>query len=174
MKLLKLYAFFVLTVLEAALAAIPTDGAWTGHDWWDLEKGFEVVNGIAGAINYDNVREMIASTWNRNVSRTFPDTSPVVLRIKNVLRTHFESDPITSASNTAPSAEDYWNYLFPFANSFYTFDSFLNAASRFPYFCNDSDVRGEVTQDDMCMYELTLFFTHVSIETGAYFPTPDP
>ena len=115
------------------------------------------------------MREMIAKDWDRTIGTTYSETSSNVLRIKNTLLTHFQGAPLNSTN-----AEDYWNYLFPFADSFYTFDSFLSAASRFPYFCNDSDVRGEVTQDDMCMYELTLFFTHVSIETGAYFPTPDP
>ena len=76
---------------------------------------------------------MIAKDWDRTIQTNYSETSPNVLRIKNTLLTHFAVDPLNSTD-----AEDYWNYLFPFADSFYTFDSFLSAASRFPYFCNDS------------------------------------
>jgi len=77
---------------------------------------------------------------------------------------------LSSGETVTVSPEAYWNYLFPYANSFYTLDSFLQAASRFPAFCNEPHEIDSYTSDidDMCAKELSALFAHITTETGTY------
>lgn len=54
-----------------------------------------------------------------------------------------------------------WDYLFPIANSLYSYDSFLMAVAKFPGFCGEN-----MTDLDSCKRELATFFAHTTHECG--------
>lgn len=62
-----------------------------------------------------------------------------------------------------PSSE--WAIAFPYANSIYTHDSFLKAVSKFPSFCNETNMSGW-TLEQTCRRELATVFAHWTQETG--------
>ena len=56
-----------------------------------------------------------------------------------------------------------WDDFFPFRNSVYSYESFLGAVARYPYFCNRNPA-GQ-TKLTVCKKELVTFFAHVVLYT---------
>lgn len=68
---------------------------------------------------------------------------------------------VTSALSQAT-----WDSIFPNADSFYTYDGFIRAVSRWPYFCGEAN-DADVDDDDLdafwynsCKVELATFLAH--------------
>lgn len=56
-------------------------------------------------------------------------------------------------------SQEQWNYLFPFANQIYDYQSFLMAVAKFPAFCLEGDA-------NLCKRELSTFFAQTTHECG--------
>lgn len=52
-----------------------------------------------------------------------------------------------------------WDDGFPLADPIYTYDNFLKAVAKFPYFCNETNISGQ-SLDDACKRELSSIFAH--------------
>jgi len=52
-----------------------------------------------------------------------------------------------------------WDRGFPLANAVYSYDEFLQAVAKFPYFCSESNL-DNYTLDEVCMRELSTLFAH--------------
>ena len=83
--------------------------------------------------------------------------SPNVLRMKRLL------------------PENQWNLLFPLANMGegplidpYKYTNFIEAASRWPSFCNDKVASSTLSLDQMCLRELASLFSQYAQEVGAH------
>ena len=62
-------------------------------------------------------------------------------------------------------SEDNFNYLFPKRNDIYTYDSFVKAVAKFPYFCGEN-YRDGATDQATCARELSSLFAHIVQETS--------
>ena len=60
--------------------------------------------------------------------------------------------------------EDDWARAFPLADPVYTYDNFLKAVAKFPYFCAETNL--EYSLEDTCRRELAALFAHWGQETG--------
>lgn len=67
---------------------------------------------------------------------------------------------------------DNWNHWFSLANTDagMTYDNFLKAVAKFPYFCNEhnADEEGLNTKNikETCKRELATLFAHIAFESG--------
>ena len=63
-------------------------------------------------------------------------------------------------------SEEQWNYIFPYSNELYDYDSFLMAVGKFPMFCGQDD-------EQLCKRELSTIFAHMAHEVGTNDPFLD-
>ena len=64
-----------------------------------------------------------------------------------------------------------WNYIFPIALPFFTYEGFINAIAYYPSFCNEKGKVGWwVSLDQVCKKELATLFAHFNQETGGHWP----
>jgi len=58
-----------------------------------------------------------------------------------------------------------WDDGFPIADPVYTYDNFLKAVGKFPFFCGETNIAGQ-TLEQACKRELAGIFAHWGQETG--------
>ena len=61
-----------------------------------------------------------------------------------------------------------WDLGFPLADPIYTYENFLKAVAKFPYFCGESNL--DLSLEDTCRRELATLFAHWGQETGKRSP----
>lgn len=135
-------------VLASVQGKIIEEGLWTDHDWND--GGYSVENGVLSCDNDLTERRSKAPQAIDGEVENW-DTKANVVRVKSVLD------------------EDFWNSLFPMADSFYTYENFLKAVAKWPHFCNDwyEAEAGMNTEDfdNTCKRELATLFAHIAMES---------
>lgn len=124
------------------------DGLWTGYDWENTEQGIGVKNGVVYGLN-DETQYRIEQA--RAAYGTMPNysTSPNVERVKGFM------------------SEARWDVFFPAALGVYTFENFLKAIAKFPYFCNDVSPDSSLTLDEACKREVATLLAHIKHESGS-------
>lgn len=116
--------------------------------------GFKVVDGAFIAtspslIRYLNSVKALPGT--PTVDLANPSNNPA--NVQRIMRLFKKSD---------------WDYLFPVANKVYTYETFLQAAAKFPAFCNE---KAEWLQEDLdliCKKEMITMWSHWNQETGGH------
>ena len=130
-----------------ASAAIKTNGLWTGHPFYDLDNNYGVKNGVPYSDDDDVDRRMKAPvTVDGSVDDTYLTSANVKL-IKSFMD------------------EAKFKKAFPQRNAIYTYDNFLKAVAKFPYFCNETNLDNWSVKDT-CKRELATMFAHWDQETG--------
>lgn len=130
-----------------ASAAIADNGLWTGEDWYDDTLKVGVANGVP----YSNDPAM-QHRLNAPLS-VDGDVSTDYMTRENVQR-------VMSILNEAE-----WDDGFPIADPVYTYDNFLKAVGKFPFFCGETNIAGQ-TLEQACRRELAGIFAHWGQETG--------
>lgn len=135
-----------MTALTAR-AAIVSDGLWTGVDWYDNTTNIGVNNGIP----YSNDPSV-----QRRLTAPLAYDGPVDTD-------YLERDNVQLVQSFF-SAEQ-WDEAFPLADSIYTYDNFLKAVAKFPYFCSESNI-SDLDIGQTCAREVAALFAHWGQETG--------
>lgn len=148
-----LFLFTVLSSLITGIGAwIVDEGIWTGANWdYDDSTGrnldFFILDGIA-VFNDDQWVYPAEFTNAANIDDIYEEES--VIRVLNVL-----------------SQED-WDTLFPNSLAGATFELFLEAIARYPYFCTDTNIGAAENLDSLesgCKRELAALLAHMVHET---------
>lgn len=145
------YAAACSILLLEARAAIVADGIWTGEDWYDTTTQIGVTNGVPYSddpLVFRRIRAPI--TIDGSIDDIYM-TLPNVERVQSIFS---EAD---------------WDEGFPLADPIYTYDNFLKAVAKFPYFCNETNIDDQ-TLEETCKRELASIFAHWGQETGKRSP----
>lgn len=135
-----------------ANAAIVDNGPWTGNDWYDDISRIGVTNGVPYSKDPKVQRRITAPlTIDGSIDSTYL-TMPNVQRVQAIF------------------SADAWKKGFPLADPVYTYDNFLKAVAKFPYFCNETNIAGQ-TLEQACKRELASIFAHWGQETGKRDPS---
>ena len=127
---------------------------WIGDIWEDKQIGFQINNGEFRAISDSLAR------W-ANSSKSLPGIPKVDL--KNIV-----NNPPNVRRIMSLFTEKDWKYLFPVANKLYTYESFLQAAAKFPKFCDERANWLTESMDDICKKEMITMWSHWNQETGGH------
>lgn len=141
-------------ILPPPIATPDPTKPWIGDSWTNTQMGFTVVNGV------------------------FTATSPSLIRYLNSVRTvnGVPSIDLITIGNNVPNVQRImrlfkqsdWNYLFPVADPVYTYQTFLQAAAKFPAFCNERAAWLTEDMDNLCKKEMITMWAHWAQETGAH------
>ena len=135
---------------------MPPNGPWIGDSWSDALMGFAVKDGVFGATSAALQRYLnSAKAMNRipKVDLANPANNPA--NVQRIMRLFKQAD---------------WNYLFPVANKVYTYETFLQAAAKFPAFCNEKSNSLSEDMDNLCKKEMITMWAHWTQETGGHSP----
>ena len=139
---MKVFGFVLLTISVQA-----QNGIWTGYDWQNTDAGVGINNGVPyGLNNKVSIRLRSASTIDTSNINIYDQPN-----IKRIISTF---------------SQENWNTLFPYALSVYTYQGFLQAAAKYPMFCNE--YIDETQLDYACKKELATFFAHTTQETASF------
>ena len=105
-----------------------TDGIWTGHDWQDATTGYTVIDGDVYGLDDQTTKRLEQAQAVQGQVLDYL-TKPNVQRIMQIF------------------PESSWNSQFPDRLDVYTYQNFLRATAKFPYFCNDTAPNSSLTVD---------------------------
>ena len=141
---------FMFTYTNAKI--VKDSPLWTGKDWYDSDKKVGVKNGVPYS-NDEAMSRLITAPL------ALEGNVPDYKEYKNVKRVMELFD------------EDDFEFMFPLRKSLYTYEGFLQAIGKYPYFCDDKgDYLSGYTKDQACERELAFLFAHINQETGAHDP----
>lgn len=150
------FAVALLMASTAVEAAISTNGLWTDNDHVQRIAGvtYKYTNGIPGSEDADTNRRIKA-----------PQALP-----ESEMSDYEQNDNVVRVDKLI--GIDNWNYWFSLADtgSGMTYENFLKAVAKFPYFCNDHNEAQEGLNteniDQTCKRELATLFAHIAFESG--------
>jgi chitodextrinase len=137
----------IILLLATSNAMIKTDGIWTDEDWYNEDQHIGIENGVPYSKDLAYHRQLMSPQPIEGDMRTEDyESAENVQRVMRIL----------------DSTE--WEFLFPKRDDVYTFEGFLQAVAKFPYFCDENNTN--MADDDMCKKELATMFAHFVVETG--------
>ena len=105
------------TLCTLGLTEMDADGLWTGHDWYNDENSIGVRNGVPYSKDFKINKRGLYVAADGDADDYMKKFN--VKYVKLIM------------------TKDKWEELFPIRNPVYTYDSFLHAVGKFPYFCGD-------------------------------------
>ena len=130
-----------------ASASVPSDGPWTGNDWYDEDSKLGVANGVP----YSN---------DPAVDRRIK--APLTT-IESVDETYTSFDNVSLVSSLIDETD--WADIFFDRDPIYTYENFLKAVAKFPAFCGETNIEGQ-SIEEACKRELSALFAHWTEATG--------
>ena len=130
----------------AALAKITGTGPWTGHDWEDTNAGIRVVNGVPEGITGEAQIRINAPKPIDGALGDYESQANVQL-----LGSFF--------------TEETFEHFFPMRNPVYTYEGFVQAVGKFPYFCGEN-YHADASAEETCIKEVSALFAHMVQETS--------
>ena len=131
----------------AALSKITGTGPWTGKDWTDADAGIKVVNGVPEGISKEAKIRINAP---KPIDGALGDDYKQQANVKRLESFFTEAD---------------FKHLFPKRNAIYTYDGFVKAVAKFPYFCGEN-YHENVSDKETCIKEVSSLFAHFVQETS--------
>ena len=121
--------------------------------------GFRIVDGV-----------MDFSVSNPDFDKLRHSAMPLPADNESIVNNTFDDFENVERINRVLSSQGF-THIFALASAPFTYDNFLKAAARFPFFCNSISEDSTLTLDQMCAKELATLFAHIIQETGKKDPS---